>query len=180
MISKQRWLDFNGTKVKLTQYNKLVSPVWIFWMPGRTGRYSRKKITLTAAAAYLLAVVNIAQQCRTRPRAPEVDMVGRRKAILLVLDWREVTWGGEDGQQRRIMIHSSPEFFHLLLIIVLVGDVDQRRFRKRGHEIDATCRWDYVKALPWVLYHWEVAGEGMMVGSGDNGAGTATTTNYDL
>ena len=59
---------------------------------------------------------------------------------------------------------------------MLFGDVDQRRFWKRGHKMDVTRRWDRAKAIPGVLYHWE----GMTGGSGDDGLGMAATTSYDF
>ena len=62
---------------------------------------------------------------------------------------------------------------------MLFGDVDQHRFWKRGDEMDATCQCDHAKAIPQVLYHWEVAGEGMTGGSDGDVAGKAAATNYD-
>lgn len=42
--------------------------------------------------------------------------------------------------------------------------------------MDTTHRWDRAKATPPVLYNWEVTGEDMAGVSGDDGAGTASTT----
>ena len=77
------------------------------------------------------------------------------------------------------MICSLLEFFHLLLIIMLFGNVDQCRFLKIWYEMDATHQLDCAKAIPQVLYHWEIAGEGMTGNSGDNGVGTVATTSYN-